>query len=71
VRCHDVATLLEQTNRIVEDDRAQMHVPLCGRQIAVAGQLLNRLSSAAAHREVRAEGVSQDTGTACDRRSPI
>ena len=51
---------VQQTNRRVERCRAQVHVALRRRQVLMARQFLNRFGWRVSHREMRAEGVSQD-----------
>ena len=55
--------LIEQSNRAFDRRGTEMHVPLRRRQILMPGQFLNRPSGAAAHRQVRAERVSQNVHT--------
>ena len=50
----------QQSNRGFDRERTQMHVPLRRAEVAMAGEFLHRSRGRAAHREVRAERVSQD-----------
>ena len=51
---------VEQPDRRIERRRAQVHVALRHRQVGVSSELLNRSRRRAAHRQVRAERVTED-----------
>jgi hypothetical protein len=59
--------LLEQPDGLVERRRGQVHVAHRGAEVGVSGQLLKCPNRRAAHRKVRAEGVTQDVDTAGQR----
>jgi len=54
-----LAVALDQPNRVDDSTRAEMHVPLCRREIAVSCELLNRRRRGAAHREVRTDFTTE------------
>ena len=65
-RLHQVSKLLqgqgliEQPNRTIQRRRTQVHVPLRHAQFPMSGELQNRSWRCSAHRQVRAERVTQD-----------
>ena len=58
------SALVEQSNAFLDRCWNQVHVPLHGRQVCMAGQFLNRPGLAPLHRAMRAEGVTTDMHTA-------